>query len=321
MNHHIDIVVLGASAGGVKPMAGLLELLSPDSDAAFLVATHRLLPHSLVEVFQNKSQLPVALAEDAAKVERGKVYVCPSDQNLWLENGRMRVDRSPKEWAYRPSVNVLFRSASLCYGRRVAGVILSGLSHDGVAGLWEIKRRGGVTIVQDPFEAEFPSMPKSAIEDVGVTYVLPVAEIAQVLVDLTRKRPEESQSPPRVLVVEDEAVVAFDVTQSLQRRGYHVVRTVRSGDDAIDSVGAECPDIVLMDIRLAGKLSGTDAARIIWERFQVPVVYLTAHSDEETLGEVKTSSGCGFVMKPFRVEAVDAAIKLALDRREKELAF
>jgi AmiR/NasT family two-component response regulator len=76
-----------------------------------------------------------------------------------------------------------------------------------------------------------------------------------------------------------------------------------------------------MDIRLEGKLSGTDAARIISERYQVPVVYLTAYSDEETLGEVKASGGYGFVMKPFRTEAVDAALKLALDRREKELSF
>jgi chemotaxis response regulator CheB len=319
MGQHIDFVVLGASAGGVKPMARLLELLSEDLDSAFFVATHRLMPHALVEIFRDKCPLPVEMAEDATRIKRGKVYVCPADHNLWLEHGRVRVDRSPKESAYRPSINVLFRSAALNYGRRVAGVVLSGLAQDGAAGLWQIKERGGVAIVQDPREAEVPSMPRAAIENVHIDYVLPVDEIARKLVDLTKRRSDEPQLPIRVLIVEDEIIVANDMNQGLNRRGFQISGTVRSGEAAVNAVAAQCPDIVLMDIRLAGKLSGTDAARIIWERHQVPVIYLTAYSDDETLSEVKTSAGYGFVMKPFRAEAVEAAIKLALDRREREL--
>jgi chemotaxis response regulator CheB len=321
MGRHIDVVVLGASAGGVKPTTRVLGLLSHDLDAAFLVATHRVKPHALVEIFQHQCPLPVEQAEDGTKMGRGRVYVCPADRNLWLEQGRMRVDRSPSEWAYRPSINVLFRSAAFVYGRRVAGVILSGLSHDGVAGLWQIKERGGVAIVQDPREALFPSMPQSAIEKVDVDHVLPVHQIAETLVDLTRMRPDDIPSEVRVLVVEDETIVAHDIGQGLRRRGYHVSGIVQSGESAINAVTADPPDIVLMDIRLAGKLSGTDAARIIWDRFQIPVVYLTAYSDQETLGEVKTSAGYGFVMKPFRADAVQAAVELALDRRQRELTF
>jgi DNA-binding NarL/FixJ family response regulator len=96
---------------------------------------------------------------------------------------------------------------------------------------------------------------------------------------------------------------------------------VSTGDAAIDAVALDRPDVVLMDIRLEGRMSGTDAARIISERYQVPVVYLTALSDDETLGQVKASREYGFVLKPFRTEAVEAAIKLALARRETELAF
>jgi chemotaxis response regulator CheB len=233
----------------------------------------------------------------------------------------MRVDRSPKEVVFRPCINVLFRSAALVYGRRVAGVLLSGLSEDGVAGLWQIKARGGVAIAQDPGEAEFPSMPRSAIANVTIDDVLPADEIADKLVSLTRRQAEQPPSPVKVLVVEDENIVADDVSQGLQRRGYDVIGKARSGETAIESVAAVCPDVVLMDIRLAGTISGTEAARIIWERFQVPVVYLTAYSDSETLGEVSASGGYGFVMKPFRADAVHAAIELALDRRERELAF
>jgi chemotaxis response regulator CheB len=299
----------------------LFELLPACPDAAFFVATHRSLPHALVTILGGRCSVPVEMAQDRIKIERGRVYVCPADYNLWLEDGRMRVERSPKEAAYRPSINVLFRSAASVYGRRVAGVLLSGLLGDGVAGLWEIKERGGVALVQDPREADFASMPQSAIDSVKVDYVLPVDEIAGKLVVLTKAPGDESKSPVKVLIVEDENIVAHDVSRGLQRRGYHISGTVRSGEDAINAVEVECPNIVLMDIRLAGSLSGTEAARNIWKRFQVPVVYLTAHSDPATLGEVKTSGGYGFVMKPFRADAVEAAIELALDRRDRELAF
>src|SRR6516225_8716004 len=93
----IQIVVVGASAGGVDPLARLAELLPGNSPAAFFIATHRATPHSLKEILQDKSRLPVEVAQEAAKIEPGRLYVCPADYNLSLEYGRLRVERSPKE--------------------------------------------------------------------------------------------------------------------------------------------------------------------------------------------------------------------------------
>jgi DNA-binding NarL/FixJ family response regulator len=94
---------------------------------------------------------------------------------------------------------------------------------------------------------------------------------------------------------------------------------VDSGEAAVGAVRADRPDVVLMDIRLPGAMDGTEAAGAIWEQFHVPVVYVTAHGDAETLGKVKATEPYGYVLKPFDPAQVHVAIQLALDRRDREL--
>src|SRR5215467_4483241 len=159
----VDIIVIGGSAGGVDPLVRLVRLLPSNPPAAIFVTTHRAAPHSLAEVLRLEGTLQIDEAQDGAKIQRGRLYVCPADYNLSLVQGRMRVEHSPREVGFRPSINALFRSAAAVYGRRVAGVLLSGLREDGAAGLWQIKKHSGITIVQDPSEAAFPSMPEAAI--------------------------------------------------------------------------------------------------------------------------------------------------------------
>jgi DNA-binding NarL/FixJ family response regulator len=124
---------------------------------------------------------------------------------------------------------------------------------------------------------------------------------------------------PRILIVEDESIVAANLQQALQAAGYEVVGRVASGAAAIDLASHENPDLILMDIQLTGALSGIDAAREIWRTQQIPVVYCTAHADVDTLKQATTTENYGYVVKPFHVDAVRAAIDLALARREKEL--
>ena len=114
-----------------------------------------------------------------------------------LEDGRVRSIYGPKENRTRPAINPLFRSAAAAYGPRVSGVILTGMLDDGVAGLAEIKRKGGVAVIQDPATAQFPSMPQNAIKHIQSDYIAPVEEIAGIVVRLaTSERIARSWEDP-----------------------------------------------------------------------------------------------------------------------------
>ena len=181
-----DIIVVGASAGGVEVLRRLVSDLSAELDAAVLIVMH-VLPEAeslLPEILDKASGMPALQAENGAPVETGKIYIAPPDRHLMFQNGNLRVVRGPKENRHRPSIDVLFRSAAMTYGPRVVGVVLSGSDDDGTAGLMAIKRHGGLTVVQDPDDSEYSRMPSSAAEAVRPDFVLPIAQIGQVLVDL-----------------------------------------------------------------------------------------------------------------------------------------
>jgi two-component system chemotaxis response regulator CheB len=194
MERH-DIIVVGASAGGVEALKDLVHRLPVDLRAAVFVVLHRttsgrsLLPSILARA----GKLPVFDAEDWMPIEHGRVYVAPVDHHLLVENGQARVVRGPKENRHRPAIDPLFRSAAWGYGPRVVGVVLSGTLDDGSVGLWAIKTCGGVTVVQDPQEAAYPEMPANAMRHVEVDHCLPIAEIASLL---TRLASEPTKSAP-----------------------------------------------------------------------------------------------------------------------------
>jgi two-component system chemotaxis response regulator CheB len=135
------------------------------------------------------------------------IYVAPPDRHLSVDGHRLRVTRGPKEnWA-RPSIDVLFRSAALHFGQSVIGIVLSGRLDDGTAGLWAVKQRGGVAIVQSPEQAEYPSMPRSALAHVPVDLALPVEAIGAEVARLTREGlPVEERPPPPARMVAETAI-------------------------------------------------------------------------------------------------------------------
>jgi len=122
----------------------------------------------------------------------------------------------------------------------------------------------------------------------------------------------------KILVVEDENVVALEIKKRLMRLGYLVPSVAASGKEAISKAEGFLPDLILMDIRLKGEMDGIQAAQEIWTRFRIPVIYLTAHSDDETLKRAKQTEPYGYVLKPFEEEDLRAAIEMALYRRKKE---
>jgi two-component system chemotaxis response regulator CheB len=184
-----NIIVIGASAGGFDALKQFVEHLPGDFNASIFIVWHMspdvrgILPHVL-----NKSgKLTAAHAVDGEPVMMKRIYIAPPDHHLLLENGRVRVTRGPKENGFRPSVDPLFRSAALAYGTRVIGIVLSGALDDGAAGLWAIKQQGGVAIVQDPSDAEVPSMPINAIKAVNADYIVPVDSMGALLAKLTEE--------------------------------------------------------------------------------------------------------------------------------------
>lgn len=185
---HRDIVVIGASAGGIQMLTQLFADLPAGLEASFFVVLHvpadspSLLPGILARA--SSGRFAVAHAIDGEPIERGRVYVAPPNRHLVLHRDRVHVARGPRENGHRPAIDPLFRSAARVYRNRTIGVVLSGSLDDGSAGLQLVKRCGGICLVQDPHEAPYPEMPWSAILAAEPQHVLPVRAIGGKIAEL-----------------------------------------------------------------------------------------------------------------------------------------
>jgi two-component system chemotaxis response regulator CheB len=178
-----DVVVVGASAGGVEALKELVSGLPPEFPAAVLVVLHMASSGTSVlpQILGRHSDVGVAFAVDGELLRRGQVYVAPPDQHMLVHGSRLRLTRGPRENGHRPAIDPLFRSAARARGPRVIGVVLSGLLDDGAAGLQFIREHNGAAVVQDPEDAMFPSMPLAAIALTEPDCVVPVSEMADAL--------------------------------------------------------------------------------------------------------------------------------------------
>jgi two-component system, chemotaxis family, protein-glutamate methylesterase/glutaminase len=205
-----DTIVIGASAGGVQALSTLVANLSPDLPAAVFIVLHipSDAPSFLPSILARDTSLSVRAAQDNEPIQRGRVYVAPPDMHLLIEKSHIKLVHGPKENFHRPSIDALFRSAARWAGPRTVGVVLTGARSDGTAGMRAIKQRGGITIVQDPSEAMFPSMPMSVIQGIKVDYSLPLREIAPLLNELSYRSADEEGRYPVPENVEIEARIA-----------------------------------------------------------------------------------------------------------------
>ena len=211
-----DIIVIGASAGGITAIRTILGGLPAGFAGSVFVVVHTSpdAPGVLDVVFGTAGPLPARLAENGERILPGRIYVARPDHHLIIEPGRVRLTRGPKENRFRPAVDPLFRSAAQTYGPQVVGIILSGGLDDGTSGLWAVKQLGGTAIVQDPAEAAAPSMPQSALRHVHVDHVLSVDAIAPLLTRLVvtpadadegeRDRPMPEQIDVEVKIASEE---------------------------------------------------------------------------------------------------------------------
>lgn len=193
-----DIVVIGASAGGLAVLCELMRGLPRRFPAALFIAVHTSAdnPGVLPQILARFGPMAVAFARDGEAIARERIYVAPPNCHLLVERDRVRVTHGPKENGFRPAIDPLFRTAARSYGPRTIGVVLSGALNDGTHGLAMIAEAGGVALAQDPQEALIPSMPLSAIKNVEVRRVLRSTEIAAVLADLVRELVEDHDGDP-----------------------------------------------------------------------------------------------------------------------------
>lgn len=188
------IIVIGGSTGGFEAFKTIVKSLPADFNASVFIVWHMspdirgILPH----VLNNLNSIYATHAYDNEEIKPNRIYIAPPDHHLLVEEGRVRITHGPKENRFRPAIDPLFRSAAYTYGNRVIGVVLSGALDDGTAGLWTVKHYGGIAIVQDPNDAEVPSMPENAIREVKIDYCIPVAGMAGLLTSLSKEKITEN---------------------------------------------------------------------------------------------------------------------------------
>ena len=256
-----DLVVIGGSAGALKVLERTLGGLPADFPAGVMVVMHQAegQPGRLAEILGRCGPLAAKHAEDGEAIELGRVYVAPPDVHLLVERGRLRLSRGPKENRFRPAIDPLFRTAARSYGPQVVAVLLSGLLDDGTLGMMRVKHFGGVTIAQDPADADAGDMPASAIRNVNCDYILKSSEIAGVLIRLVQ---ESSSARSRGATMSERPMpessnVARDADDSAER-GDNALAT---GSLGACSSGLTCPS----------------CGGALWERNEQGLLYYRCH--------------------------------------------
>ncbi len=213
-----SIIVLGASAGGVAALRSLAAALPITLSAPVLVVLHIGAYRSELPALLNAAgPIPAKHAEDGEPILPGHIYVAPPDRHMIVSDGKMRLLRGPKENCARPAIDPLLRSVAENYGSDAIGVILTGNLNDGALGLLEIKRSGGIAIVQDPNDAAYPEMPRSAAEHVALDYCLPLAEMPKLLCELVDRKDGKEVVMPKTSFQRDEQETEIHDSQTFER--------------------------------------------------------------------------------------------------------
>ncbi|HKE13557.1 MAG TPA: chemotaxis protein CheB [Kofleriaceae bacterium] len=223
-----EIVVIGASAGGVEVLSELVAGLPGNLPAAVFVCLHVAASAEsfLPRILSRAGAIPAVHASHGAPITSGTIYVAPPDHHVVIEPGVVTLSRGPRENRCRPSVDVLFRSAAIAYGPRVNGVVLSGYLDDGAAGLLAIERCGGLVVIQDPEDSRSGGMPRAALEVVEPDAIVTTATVGGVLAELVRRpatmtgpRPGVAQTRLEVDSSQDSPAAAREAIQVGQASG------------------------------------------------------------------------------------------------------
>ncbi|RJF95115.1 chemotaxis protein CheB [Noviherbaspirillum saxi] len=287
MAAHSRIVVIGASAGGLDALRRLLGRLPVNFPAPILVVLHIGSHYSVLpKILENDISLPVRHAEDNEPLVPGVVLFAPPDRHLLLEDGMVHLSKGAKENFSRPAIDPLFRSAAVFYRENAIGIILTGFLDDGTIGLQAIKAYGGVALVQNPDEADEPSMPRSALDHVDVDACLSLEGLADRLLEIVETEPEAAVPSASWHLIETEG--RFD-------------RRQKSSMEELDRIGVPsgftCPE----------------CQGLLWEINEASPGHFRCHT-----GHVFTEQGLNTAQDSLIEEAVWAAVR-ALHEKQKLL--
>jgi two-component system chemotaxis response regulator CheB len=305
-----DIVVIGASAGGVEALVELVGLLPGRLPAALFVVVHfpEQTTSALPFILDRAGPLPAAHPADGEAIWPGRIYVAPPSQHLVFEDGRIRLFFGPREHGFRPAIDPMFRSAAHTHGHRVIGVILSGTLYDGAAGMQAIKRHGGVALVQDPGEALFSGLPRSVIANDHIDYILPVSGIAGKITELVS---EPGHRGGRMVKPQNEAALKPELAE--EEASSNVVKkdvqAFQHGDESTPRTILSCPDC-------GGVLWEVHNGKLVRYECQIGHVY-----NEESLLTEQTHSLEGALWSAVRVLEQHAALTARLAMRAEEQGF
>lgn len=244
-----DLVVIGASAGGIEALQQICRQLPADLNASVLVVVHMSANSggTLPRILSRAGALPAVCPADGETIAKGRIYVAPPDRHMIMDGETIRVIKGPRENRHRPAIDPTLRSAARSYGRRTIAVVLTGSLDDGTSGLMVICAAGGEAVVQDPETAMFPSMPTHALKRVPDAIVAPLSEIASVITRLVAEELSDA--------TEAEFVAMDAHRREAERSEYHMPEV----EDEIHSANPSsfgCPECggVLWEIDQEGLL-------------------------------------------------------------------
>ena len=212
-----NLVVIGASAGGMQAIVKLVRQFDASFPAAILIVNHMAMSSSaepLLNALLKVSSLPCKIAVDKEQILSGQVYLAQPDQHLMVSGDRIAITKGARENRARPAIDSLFRSAAVNYGNRVVAVVLTGYLDDGSAGMVAVKRCGGTCVVQDPADCAYPDMPQNALRLAKIDHCLPIDQMGVLLTGLVRRRARKASAVPDDIAIE--ATIAERVLSDLE---------------------------------------------------------------------------------------------------------
>jgi two-component system chemotaxis response regulator CheB len=206
MKENKHIIVVGTSAGGMKALIALIAQLPKNFTAPLLIVQHissDATGNALLNALNKIGKLKCVHAKHGEQIKAGQIYLAPSDHHLMIEkNGSLLVTKGAQENRSRPAIDPLFRSAAVSFGNLTIGILLTGYLDDGTSGLITIQRCGGICIIQDPGDADYPDMPKNALNQINPDFCIPISEMGGVLSTLLTRKPKKQLGIPEDIIKE-----------------------------------------------------------------------------------------------------------------------
>ncbi|MGB4400374.1 MAG: chemotaxis protein CheB, partial [Daejeonella sp.] len=204
--HLNRVVLIGASAGGLQAITKLVSQLSSDFPVPILVVQHISADASgnaLLNSLNNNGSLICEHAQDKITMKPGHIYLAPSDHHLMIDEDKtLLITKGAHENRSRPAIDALFRSAAITFGTGVIAMLLTGYLNDGTSGMEAVKKCGGICIVQDPDDADYPDMPQNALNQVEVDYCMPVSQMGGLLRELVQNPLKKQRAIPNEIRIE-----------------------------------------------------------------------------------------------------------------------